>query len=86
MSDYKSYVKYDYQDGRPWAICDRCAFKRRHDTLRKEWTGLLVCTDCLDPRPPQLDAPNVYPEGVPIQDPRPDYENSGPNTTTPDEL
>ena len=83
---YSEYNNAHYIEGRSWAICDRCSFKRRHDTLRKEWTGLLVCDDCYDPRPPQLSAPNVYPEGLPIQDPRPDFEDSGPNTTTPDDL
>ena len=76
--EWASYAKNDYQSGRPWAICDRCSFKRRHDTLRHEWTGLLVCTECFDARPPQLTAPNVYPEGLPIQDPRPDFEYNPP--------
>lgn len=83
---YSEYNSAHYIEGRPWAICDRCSFQRRHDTLRKEWTGLLVCDECHDPRPPQLSAPNVYPEGLPIQDPRPDFEDSGPNTTSPDDL
>lgn len=82
-SEYKSNL---YIPGRPKATCDRCSFERRHDELQKEWTGLLVCAPCLDPRPPQLDAPNVAPEGLPIQDPRPDFEDSGPNTTTPGDL
>lgn len=84
--DYKTYENNCYIPGRPWAVCDRCSFIRRHDELKKEWTGLLVCAECYDSRPPQLDAPNVYPEGVPIQDPRPDFEQSGPNTTTPGDL
>lgn len=83
---YAEYNDACYIPGRPWASCDRCGFKVRHDQLRKEWTSLLVCEPCYDPRPPQLDAPNVYPEGIPIQDPRPEIEDSGPNTTTPDDL
>lgn len=83
---YSEYNKPLYLPGRPWAICDRCSFQRRHDTLRKEWTGLLVCDDCFDPKPAQLTAPVVFPEGVPIQDPRPDFEESGPNLTTPEDL
>lgn len=55
-----------------FAICDRCSFKRRKYDLSKEWTGLMVCVDtCFDPRPPQLDAPNVWPEGVPLPNIRP---------------
>lgn len=46
----------------------------------------MVCPPCLDPRPPELDAPNVGPEGLPVTDPRPAQEQSGPNTTTPADL
>ena len=72
-----------YRSGQPWAICDRCSFKRRHMTLRKEWTGLLVCQECYDPRPADLSPPVVGPEGLPIRDARPDPGDVlGPNTTT----
>jgi len=64
-------VPVAYIPGRPWAICDRCGFKYRHDELRKEWTGLMVCLPDLDPRPAQLSTPKLWPEGVPIKDPRP---------------
>lgn len=77
---------HGYQSGRPWAICDRCGFKRRRDTLRKEETGLLVCVECYDPPDPQRRPPVIGPEGLPIKDPRPDYENPLPNTTTRDDL
>lgn len=83
---YSEYNHPKYLDGQPWAICDRCGFKRRHVALRKEWTSLFVCEQCLDPRPAQLTAPVVSPEGVPIQNPRPDFEQSGPNTTQPSDL
>lgn len=77
----------DYQPGRPWGCCDRCAFNVRHDTLRKEWTGLMVCSDCYDPRPADLDPPRIYPEGLPIQDPRPDPGDVlGANLTTAADL
>lgn len=56
----------------PWAICDRCGTKIRHAALKREWTHLLVCTRCWDPRPPHLDPPVIIAgEGGPIQDPRP---------------
>lgn len=62
-----------YIPGRPHAICDRCGEKRRLDQLAKEWTNLMVCRDvCLDPRPPQLDPPNIWPEGTPVPNARPD--------------
>lgn len=32
----------------------------------------MVCRDtCLDPVPPQMSAPNIYPEGLPVPDARP---------------
>lgn len=35
------------------AICDRCGFKYKAFQLRKEWTGLMVCKECWEPRHPQ---------------------------------
>lgn len=35
------------------ALCDRCGFKYKSFQLRKEWTGLMVCKDCWEPRHPQ---------------------------------
>lgn len=60
-----------YIPGQPWGICDRCCEKRRLRTMSREWTGLRVCPDCFDPRPPQLDPPKVGPEGVPLPNSRP---------------
>lgn len=34
-------------------ICDRCGFKYKSTQVRKEWTGLIVCKKCWDPRHPQ---------------------------------
>jgi len=42
------YIPGDY-----YVICDRCGFKKRVSQTRKEWNGLLVCTDCWEPRHPQ---------------------------------
>jgi hypothetical protein len=61
-----------YIAGDPWFCCDRCGFRRRVSVRHKEWTGLIVCAECLDPRPAQLDPPDIYPEGLPITDPRPE--------------
>jgi len=36
-----------------------------------EWTNLRVDRACLDPRPPQMTPPDVYPEGIPFFDARP---------------
>jgi hypothetical protein len=61
-----------YESKRPKAVCDRCGFIFRHAELRKEWTSLLVCSECHDPRPPELDPPRIWPEGLPIKNPRPE--------------
>ena len=34
-------------------ICDRCGQKYKAQELRKEWTGLMVCEGCWEPRHPQ---------------------------------
>lgn len=61
-----------YYPGGVYVTCDRCAMKQRATLTSMEWTGLRVCTaTCWDPRPPYLDPPNVYPEGLPIDNPRP---------------
>lgn len=40
--------------------------------MRVEWTGLLVCPVCFDPRRPELSPPNIDPmEGAPVRNPRP---------------
>jgi hypothetical protein len=35
------------------AICDRCGLKFKASMLKKEWTGLMVCSHCWEPRHPQ---------------------------------
>ena len=62
-----------YQDGRPWAICDRCGWKVRLDELQMEWTELKVCKSCWDPRPVHLSPPAINPaEGAAIPGARPE--------------
>lgn len=61
--------------GDPWAICDRCGRRRRHRELKREWTQLMVCPECFDPRPVHLDPPKIDArEGMPIKDPRPEQD------------
>ena len=38
-----------------YAICDRCGFKYQFLSLREEWTGHKVCSDCWEPKHPQLE-------------------------------
>lgn len=35
------------------AVCDRCGFHYKASALKKEWTGLMVCARCWEPRHPQ---------------------------------
>lgn len=63
-----------YIAGDPYRICDRCGLRRRVSTTSKEWTGLMVCAECRDPRPAEMSPPVVSPEGLPIRDPRPETD------------
>ena len=43
-----------YAPGAWNVICQRCGFERKSFQVRKEWTGLIVCSDgCWEPRHPQ---------------------------------
>ncbi len=65
-------LRHEYKPGDNWQICDRCGEKHRRSEMRKEWTNLVVCiSTCWDPPAPQLFAPNVWPEGLPVPDARP---------------
>lgn len=73
MTYHQSYNTYIA--GNAWFICDRCSQRRRRSQMNTEWDGLMVCLPCLDPRPPQMMPPNVYPEGLPFQDSRAPQDN-----------
>lgn len=60
-----------YRPGGAWFICDRCSQRFRRAEMFTEWDGLKVDALCLDPRPPQMTPPDIYPEGVPFVDARP---------------
>jgi hypothetical protein len=42
-----------FRPGDHWVICDRCGVAHRHHEVKREWTGLVVCTPCWEPRHPQ---------------------------------
>ena len=42
------------------AICDRCGFRYKYTQLREEWNGFRVCSECFEPKHPQLE-PNIAP-------------------------
>jgi len=70
---YRNYDTYKPADA--WAICDRCGQRVRRSQLYVEWDNLRVDRKCLDPRPPQMQPPRVYPEGIPFPDARPPQDN-----------
>lgn len=61
-----------YVPGEPYRTCMRCGAERRRSTTFREWTNLIVCAECLDPYPPDMRPPVLWPEGVPIKDPSPE--------------
>lgn len=68
-------------------ICDRCGFKYWNYEVSKEWTGLMVCHPCWDPRHPQEFLRGVKEKRV-VPNPRPrptDYFLST-NEVTPESL
>lgn len=44
---------FKYIPGDHWVECQRCGQVHRSSKVRKEWTGLIVCSDCWEPRHPQ---------------------------------
>ena len=61
----------DTYAGGAYFACDRCGQRHRRSKMHVEWDNLRVDAKCLDPRPPQMNPPNVYPEGEPFPDARP---------------
>ena len=37
------------------ALCDRCSFEYKLSELKQEWTGFKVCSQCYEPKHPQLE-------------------------------
>lgn len=68
-------------------ICDRCGFEFPLNSLRKEWTGMLVCSRDYDPRHPQDHVKGV-PDRQALHNPRPDTEPTylETNEVTPESL
>lgn len=75
-----------YIPGKVRAICDRCGFEYPLSALKKEWTGLMVCSADYDVRPPDLSSPRISAEGVPKTNARPDSQEETANTTTSGDL
>lgn len=76
-----------YVPGDFWRQCDRCGFKTRSSQTKKEWTGLIVCGPCWEPRHPQ-DFVRGRPDRQAVQDPRPEQPDTflDTNEVTADDL
>jgi len=60
------------------AICDRCGFDVPYSELRKEWTGFKVCSECYEPKSPQLEPSHHVTDPESLYQPRP--TNPAPTT------
>lgn len=69
------YKNDTYRSGNAWFICDTCGQRWRRSQMLTQWDGLKVCPRDIDPRPPQMIPPVIYPEGMPFVDARPPQDN-----------
>tara|TARA_R110000803_G_scaffold52239_4_gene107518 strand:+ start:975 stop:1310 length:336 start_codon:yes stop_codon:yes gene_type:complete len=53
------------------AICDRCGFRYSYKKLKKEWTGFRVCSECYEPKEPQLEPLPHTSDPEALKNPRP---------------
>lgn len=53
------------------AICDRCGFEKKYSKLIKEWTGFMVCSECYEPKSPQLMTSRRVADHEALKNPRP---------------
>jgi hypothetical protein len=54
------------------ALCDQCGQRFKLNELRKEWTGFKVCTECYEPKHPQLEPKRTINEPQALFQPRPE--------------
>ena len=68
------------------AICDRCGFRFPYPSLKKEWTGFRVCSECFEPKSPQLEPVPYTADPEALRNPRPDVSTTAMTTTTGDSI
>ncbi len=61
----------NYRSGSHLWICDRCGFQYHAEDKRREWTGLITCPECWEPRHPQ-DFVKAKVDNQTVSDPRPE--------------
>lgn len=69
------------------AICDRCGFRFPASKLKRQWNGLMVCSDDFEPRNSQEFVRAVRPDKAPYNTrPVGEYVFLAPNQVTADDL
>lgn len=54
------------------ALCDQCGQRFKLLQLIKDWKGFKVCTECYEPKHPQLEPKRNITEPQALQQPRPE--------------
>ena len=57
------------------ALCDRCGFEYKLGELREEWTGSKVCSQCYEPKQPQLEPLTATADPEALYKPRPNNDH-----------
>lgn len=63
-----AYAKGTYAN----AICDRCGFKYPYLSIKTEWDHTRVCSECYEPKHPQLNPVHPPVDAEALWQPRPD--------------
>jgi hypothetical protein len=56
------------------ALCDRCSFEFKLSELKEEWTGFKVCSECYEPKHPQLEPEPHVSDPEALYKPRPNND------------
>ena len=56
------------------ALCDRCSFEFKLSELKEEWTGYKVCSECYEPKHPQLEPEPHVSDPEALYKPRPNND------------
>lgn len=75
-----------------YGVCDRCGFRTSYLKMRMEWTGFKVCSECYEPKHPQLEPPHHLTDPESLRQARPEIplpqaqlglvRTTGPQTVT----
>jgi len=58
------------------AICDRCGWQYPYLSMKTEWDHTRVCSECYEPKEPQLDPVPHVADPEAIRNPRPQVSSS----------